>query len=514
MLGDANVSELLYKYLYLAVIIVVILSGSVTVDYYQRISRVLRIIGYSLMVLFIPLDALFMGILNALSYPFLLLLGIVGLFVTLYCEGYSRVLLGLARTLQLPLDIFMISLLLLYSSSTLIEFVMFWIITELIGFMIILSEGTRRAWNAAIQYLIVGALTADFSLFTLLAVISYNVGLDKALVYTFPELASLNIGVGAVLTILLSLGFIAKAALVPLHFWLPDAYTLAPSPASAILSGVMEKMSIYGILRILGIIHLDELVLVYILVGLGVTTTIYAAAQALIQRDIKRLLSYSTMAYSGVLMSMIGVYVYAGFMQEILQAVYMLMIAHGLSKSLLFVNAGSIELLANTRDIYDLGYLSRIDEVGSQTITIGVMSLLGVPSTIGFVGKTIAIIVLVKASLMGKIFAIPALIALLFLSASGIIYGLKYLSAYYGGYRTSPGKILKYYLLNVSEKTGVLFNIILGIIIPLLFIGVSTVTIVVTLINVIGVLGISLTYMILKHGTTRIEEPWLGGARP
>ncbi len=514
MLGDANVSELLYKYLYLAVIIVVILSGSVTVDYYQRISRVLRIIGYSLMVLFIPLDALFMGILNALSYPFLLLLGIVGLFVTLYCEGYSRVLLGLARTLQLPLDIFMISLLLLYSSSTLIEFVMFWIITELIGFMIILSEGTRRAWNAAIQYLIVGALTADFSLFTLLAVISYNVGLDKALVYTFPELASLNIGVGAVLTILLSLGFIAKAALVPLHFWLPDAYTLAPSPASAILSGVMEKMSIYGILRILGIIHLDELVLVYILVGLGVTTTIYAAAQALIQRDIKRLLSYSTMAYSGVLMSMIGVYVYAGFMQEILQAVYMLMIAHGLSKSLLFVNAGSIELLANTRDIYDLGYLSRIDEVGSQTITIGVMSLLGVPSTIGFVGKTIAIIVLVKASLMGKIFAIPALIALLFLSASGIIYGLKYLSAYYGGYRTSPGKILKYYLLNVSEKTGVLFNIILGIIIPLLFIGVSTVTIVVTLINVIGVLGISLTYMILKHSTTRIEEPWLGGARP
>ncbi len=514
MLGDANVSELLYKYLYLAVIIVVILSGSVTVDYYQRISRVLRIIGYSLMVLFIPLDALFMGILNALSYPFLLLLGIVGLFVTLYCEGYSRVLLGLARTLQLPLDIFMISLLLLYSSSTLIEFVMFWIITELIGFMIILSEGTRRAWNAAIQYLIVGALTADFSLFTLLAVISYNVGLDKALVYTFPELASLNIGVGAVLTILLSLGFIAKAALVPLHFWLPDAYTLAPSPASAILSGVMEKMSIYGILRILGIIHLDELVLVYILVGLGATTTIYAAAQALIQRDIKRLLSYSTMAYSGVLMSMIGVYVYAGFMQEILQAVYMLMIAHGLSKSLLFVNAGSIELLANTRDIYDLGYLSRIDEVGSQTITIGVMSLLGVPSTIGFVGKTIAIIVLVKASLMGKIFAIPALIALLFLSASGIIYGLKYLSAYYGGYRTSPGKILKYYLLNVSEKTGVLFNIILGIIIPLLFIGVSTVTIVVTLINVIGVLGISLTYMILKHSTTRIEEPWLGGARP
>ena len=514
MLGDANVSELLYKYLYLAVTIIVILSGSVTVDYYQRISRFLRILGYVLIVLFIPLDALFMGILSALSYPFLLLLGIIGLFVTLYCEGYSRVLLGLARTLQLPLDIFMISLLLLYSSSILIEFVMFWIITELIGFMIILSEGTRRAWNAAIQYLVVGALTADFSLFTLLAVISYNVGLDKALVYTFSELASLNIGVGAVLTILLSLGFIAKAALVPLHFWLPDAYTLAPSPASAILSGVMEKMSIYGILRILGIIHLDELVLVYILVGLGVTTAIYAAAQALIQRDIKRLLSYSTMAYSGILMSMIGVYVYAGFMQEILQAIYALMIAHGLSKSLLFVNAGSIELLANTRDIYDLGYLSRIDEVGSQTITIGVMSLLGVPSTIGFVGKTIAIIALVKVSLMGKIFAIPVLIALMFLSASGIIYGLKYLSTYYGGYRTSPGKILKYYLLNVSEKTGVLFNIILGIIIPLLFIGVSTVTIVVTLINVIGVLGISLTYMILKHGTTRIEEPWLGGARP
>ncbi len=515
MLDDPRILTLVYKYSYIVVITSLILVGSIAVDLYQRISRILRVLGYTLTILAVPLSTFYMNMLNPISYPFLLLLGLVGIFITLYCEGYSRVLWGLARTLQLPLDVFMVSLLLLFSSTILIEFVVFWIITELIGFMIILTEGTRSAWRAAVQYLVVGALTADFSLFTLLAVISYNVGLDKALTYTFTDIASLGINVGAILTVLLSLGFIAKAALVPLHFWLPDAYTLAPSPASAILSSVMEKMSIYGILRIFEIVYVENIVIEYILVGLGVATTIYASAQALIQRDTKRLLSYSTMAYSGILMSMIGIYVYTGCAQYVLYAVFALMLAHGLSKALLFANAGSIELLANTRDIYKLGYLSKIDEEGSQTITIGTMSLLGIPSTIGFVGKVIAILALVNAALVTGVLAVPVLIALIFLSASGIMYGLKYLSTYYGGYKPSPGKVLKYYLLSLSERIGALLNLIMSVLLPLLITSYSIVTTMLVIVNVVSLLGLTISYIFMSSQRhIRIEEPWLGGARP
>ncbi len=514
LLDDPRILALIYKYSYIVVVTSLILVGSITVDSYQRLSRILRILGYILIVLAVPLSVFYTNMLDPISYPFLLLLGLVGVFITLYCEGYSRVLWGLARTLQLPLDIFMISLLLLFSSTILIEFVVFWIITELIGFMIILTEGTRNAWRAAVQYLVVGALTADFSLFTLLAVISYNIGLDKALIYTFTDIAGLGINVGVVLTILLSMGFIAKAALVPLHFWLPDAYTLAPSPASSILSGVMEKMSIYGILRIFEVVHVENIVIEYLLVVLGVITTIYASAQALIQRDTKRLLSYSTMAYSGILMSMIGIYVYTGFSQYILYAVFALMLAHGLSKALLFANAGSIELLANTRDIYELGYLSKIDEEGSQSITIGTMSLLGIPSTIGFVGKVVAILALVNTAVTIGVLAVPVLVALIFLSASGIVYGLKYLSTYYGGYKPSPGRVLKYHLLSVSEKIGAALNLAMGILLPLLIISYSIVT-VILVVNVVGLLGILLSYVFISgRQHVRVEEPWLGGARP
>lgn len=503
-----------YKYAYITLIALIILLGSMLVDSKQRLARILRILGYILVIAMIPLSIYVMRLVDFYAYPFLFLLGLVGIASTIYVEGYSRVLLGIARSLQLPLDVFSISLLLLYSSSTLIEFVVFWIITELIGFMIILTEGTRKAWRAAIQYLMVSALTADFSLFTLLAIVSYHISLDKAFIMTFQELAILGVTVGSVITILLVVGFLAKAALVPLHFWLPDAYTLAPSPASAVLSGVMEKMSIFGVLRILEVVKPDLLLLEYLLIILGSVTTIYASAQALVQRDTKRLLSYSTMAYSGILMALLGVYIYTGFDITVLYTLYMLMIAHGVAKSLLFLNAGSIEILANTRDIYELGYLSRIDSSGAFTMTVGVLSLLGAPSTIGFAAKFATIALLVSIALNYGLSIIPVIVALLFLSASGLVYGLKYLSSYYGGYKPIRSKVLKYYLLSWAENYSSAVNLGLGLVIPLLF-QYTTLGLLVLFINFVALLGLIMSYIfILGQKKIRTEEIWLGGAYP
>ncbi len=505
---------LMYKYLYVTITSALIIVGGILVDSKQRLSRILRLLGYSLIIVLIPLSAFYLKIVDQVSYPFLLLLGLVGIAVTLHTEGYSRVLYGIARTLQLPMDIFAASLLLLYTSTMLLEFVVFWIITELIGFMIILSEGTRESWRAGIQYLIVGALTADFSLFTLLAVTSYHIGLDKALTASFTELSSLGMSVGPIITVLLFIGFIAKAALVPLHFWLPDAYTLAPSPASAMLSGVMEKMSIYGVLRILQVVSPHIVLLEYLLVILGAVTVVYASAQALVQRDVKRLLSYSTMAYSGMLMSLLGIYIYTGYSASVLYALYTLMIAHGVAKSLLFINAGSIEILANTRDIYELGYLSRIDQQGSLATITGVLSLIGSPSTIGFAAKLYTFIVLVYASMNYGVLSIIPLVALVFLSASGLVYGLKYLSTYYGGYKPIRSRVLKYRLLSIAEGYGLGVNFALGLVVPLLA-QYTTLGLLVLFINFVALLGLIMSYIfILAQKKIRTEEIWLGGAYP
>lgn len=503
------------KYVLVLIAIAPLIAGSLLVDKMRRLGRALRVFAYAYLFLLVGIDYLWLHILLPLSYPFLILLGAIGLAVTLYTEGYSRVLLGMARPLQIIVEILSVALLLLFTSTLVIEFVMYWILTELVGFMIIIFDGTRESWRAAITYLVIGALTADFSLFTLLAVIAEKVGLTTLFSMTLQSIMAQGIIVGPFLTVLILLGFIAKSALVPLHFWLPDAYTLAPSPASASFSGIMEKMSIFGVLLVTRLVHLDQHVIIGLFLGLGTITIFYAATQAMLQTDAKKLLSYSTMAYSGCLMTLVAIYVASGMSLLMYLAIIMMMFAHGLSKSLLFLNAGTMEILANTREIYRLGYLARIDRNGAFSIVMGGISLLGVPSTIGFVGKLYAIIALITTYFSVGAVALPAIAAFIYLSSTGIVYTLKYLGSYYGGYKPLISGIRKYYLLDIGEAVGVASIIVFGAAgaVYLYEIGLSPYIVVADL-AVVAALGV-LLYIIKKRGIWyREDEPWLGGAYP
>ena len=121
MFNPVVAGTLWYKYAYIALTALVILLGSIFVDSKQRLARILRVLGYILIIAMVPLSIYVVGLVDSYAYPFLFLLGLVGIASTIYVEGYSRVLLGIARSLQLPLDVFSISLLLLYSSNMLIE---------------------------------------------------------------------------------------------------------------------------------------------------------------------------------------------------------------------------------------------------------------------------------------------------------------------------------------------------------------------------------------------------------
>lgn len=503
------------KYALLIIAIVPLITGSLLVDRMRRLGRGLRLFAYSFIIFLAVADYLWLHILLPLSWPFLILLGTVGLAVTLYTEGYSRVLLGIARPLQIVVEILSVSLLLLFTSTLIIEFVMYWILTELVGFIIIIFNGTKESWRAAITYLVIGALTADFSLFTLMAVVAEKAGLTTLFSMSLQAIMAQGIQVGPFLTVLILLGFIAKSALVPLHFWLPDAYTLAPSPASASFSGIMEKMSIFGALLVTRLVRLDPWVTIGLFLGLGTITMFYAATQAMLQTDAKKLLSYSTMAYSGFLMTLLAIYLASGMSMTMYLAIIFLMYAHGLSKSLLFLNAGTMEILANTREIYRLGYLARIDRNGAFSIVIGGISLLGVPSTIGFVGKLYAVIALITTYFTVGSIALPAIIAFIYLSSTGIVYTLKYLGSYYGGYKPLISSIRKYYLLDMGEALGVASIIVFGAAtsIYLYMLGLTPYIIIANL-TVLMVLGVAL-YVAMKKGVGyREDEPWLGGAYP
>ena len=510
-----DIEPLVAKYALSLMVIVLLFLGAILVDRMRRLSRFLRTMGYLLIISLVAMDYFCLNILNELTYPFLLLLGSVGLAVTIYSEGYSRVLLGTARTLQLPLEILSISLYLLFTSTYLIEFVIFWILTELIGFMIILFEGTREAWKAAITYLVIGALTADLSLFTMLAVVAQAIGLENIFTITIYELSGLSVPYTPFLTILLLLGFIAKSALVPFHFWLPNAYTVAPSPATSLFSGVMEKMSIFGVLIVFHLLSIDKTVAGYALIILGFITTIYAATQAVLQSDAKRLLSYSTMGYSGCLMNLVGLYILTNYSSAVFVALILLMFSHGISKSLLFMNVGSMEILANTRNIYDLGYLARIDRVGAITIVIGSVSLLGIPSTIGFTGKFSAFLAGVTSFFDQGIVSLPYIISLSYLSSIGIVYILKFIGSYYGGYKPMISGIYKYPIMNIGEIINGAIVFLYGVLgSVLLYRFTGSIYVIVFNIVLLAIICIGLVIVLQGKIKFREDEAWVGGAYP
>jgi len=504
-----------FKYVLTLIVAVLLLLGAALVDRNRRLSRVFRNSGYLLIVLTVVIDYFFLHILNEIAYPFILLLGSIGLAVTTYSEGYSRVLFGAARSLQLPLEILSISLYLVFTSLYLIEFVMFWILTELVGFVIILFEGTREAWKAAITYFIVDALTADLSLFSMLAVVALSTGLENIFTLNIHGLGGISIPYAPFLTVILLLGFIAKAALVPLHFWLPDAYTVAPTPVVSIFSGVMEKMSIFGALIVTRLLSIDKVVGGYMFIALGFITTIYATTQAILQNDTKRLLSYSTMSYSGCLMNLVGLYILTNYNSTIFTALILLMFSHGVSKSLLFMNVGSMEILANTRNIYDLGYLARIDRVGAITIVIGSMSLLGVPPTIGFMGKFSAFLAGVTSFFDKGIIALPYIISLAYLSSIGMVYILKFLSSYYGGHKPMLSGIYKYYVMNLGEIINSAMAFLYGILgSVLLYYITGSICVVVFNIVLLAVVSIGLILVLQGKIKFREDETWIGGVYP
>jgi multicomponent Na+:H+ antiporter subunit D len=188
-------------------------------------------------------------------------------------------------------------------------------------------------------------------------------------------------------------GFGLKAALVPFHAWLPDAHPSAPAPISAVLSGLLIKVSgVYALTRILFSVLGLTPALSTILMYLGIVSMVVAAFLALGQRDIKRMLAYSSISQVGYIILGIGL----GTPLGILGALFHLF-NHALAKSLLFLNSGSIQMSTGTRNLDEMGGLAKRMPWTAGTSIVGSLSIAGVPPLNGFWSKLIIILALVQA---------------------------------------------------------------------------------------------------------------------
>ncbi len=262
----------------------------------------------------------------------------------------------------------------------------------------------RDELEAAFKYLMLSVVASAFVVAAIAVIFGMTGSLDFAAVAA--ALKELNAGaVVGVAAAFFILGFGLKAALVPFHAWLPDAHPSAPAPISAVLSGLLIKVSgVYALTRIFfGVFGLTP-ALSGTLMILGTVSMVVAAFLALGQKDMKRMLAYSSISQVGYVVLGLGIGTPLGIAGGLFH-----LFNHALAKGLLFLTSGSVQQATGTRDMDDMGGLAKRMPVTAVTNLIGSLSIAGVPPLNGFWSKLLIIVALVQAG--HPVFAVIAVLA-------------------------------------------------------------------------------------------------------
>ncbi|MGE5479004.1 MAG: complex I subunit 4 family protein [Chloroflexota bacterium] len=213
-----------------------------------------------------------------------------------------------------------------------------------------------------------------------------------------------------------ALSFLIKVPLFPLHTWLPDAHTEAPTAGSVILAGVLLKMGAYGLIRFnLELFPQASHAASSIVAGLAVIGIVYGALTSMVQKDIKRLVAYSSVSHLGFVV--LGIF----SMTEIgLQGAILQMVNHGLSTGMLFLCVGIIYERRHTREISEFGGIARVMPAYTVMFAIAMLASVGLPGLNGFVGEYLTL-------LGGFISPVLNSWAYSIIGATGVIFAAVYL---------------------------------------------------------------------------------------
>jgi hydrogenase-4 component B len=298
---------------------------------------------------------------DALSAAFLLPLNLVAGLGVVYQREYWPVSKNTGRSVRAFFGLLAASLMLVFIARQGILFLMAWEVMALAAFLLIGTEhGTPQVQRASWIYLMC-THTGTLLLIAAVALLAHRGG-----GYLWLSLRSLPpAAVDSAILVFALLGFGFKAGFLPLHFWLPEAHAWAPSHVSALLSGVMLKAGIYGILRISSLLPATPPLLGELVLTLGAVTAVYGVLNALAQSDYKRLLAYSSIENIGI----IGIGLGLGWTGRAYHESWLTALGfagaifhvwnHSIFKGLLFFGAGSLLHATGTRQIEALGGLAK-----------------------------------------------------------------------------------------------------------------------------------------------------------
>lgn len=352
---------------------------------------------------------------DRLSAFFILIISVVSFCVGIYTRSYVKHYSGIVSQNMLVglMEIFVLSMLLTVASGNMIIFLFFWEIMSITSLFLVFfekdSNGTRKAG------LFYFAMT---QLSTLFLMISFILIHETAGTWNISEISTLGSN-PALILILLFIGFGIKAGIVPFHKWLPYAHPASPSNISALMSGVMLKVAIYGFVRFL-LLEPSILSVGIIVLLAGTMTAILGIIYALKETDIKRMLAYSSIENVGIIFIGLGLFIIFGhyglseFALIVLLAALFHAFNHAIFKSLLFLTAGSVAYSAETKEIEKLGGLNKAMPYTAAIFLIGALSIAALPPFNGFLSE----VLIFQAFLASSIIPSPVVQVLLIVCLS------------------------------------------------------------------------------------------------
>lgn len=365
--------------------------------------------------------------LDMLSSFFLALIGLVSLPVSLYSIGYLSQSHDTGprrqRAFGALLNLLLLSLALIVSASDAITFLMAWEAMAFLSYMAVnFDYEDAQVIRSAYLMLAVSELgtVGIFIAFLLL----YQASGSFAFTALHAAAATLSLPMRSAVFLLAFFGFGAKAGILPLQLWLPEAHPAAPSHISALLSAVIIKLGIYGMLRFL----LDFLGTPLApswwgltILSIGALTAFVGILYAVVQNDMKRVLAYSSIENIGIILAGLGASLtFRSYHLNALSAIAALVtlyhiLNHAVYKGLLFLGAGSVQHATGTRDLNKLGGLIRLMPWTTIFFLIAALAISAVPPFNGYISEWMLLETLLQS------FAVPDTLAKVVIAISGAL---------------------------------------------------------------------------------------------
>ena len=338
---------------------------------------------------------------DGLSAWFILIINFTSVTGVFYGIGYLKAYTNPASKLTLHWSLFILfhlSMVWVCMLQNGFAFLLAWELMSLTSMMLVIFDHHKtQTLKAGINYLVQMHISVVFLTIGFIWVYSETGSFSFESIRSFFQ-SNNNIW----LFLVFFVGFGLKAGFIPLHSWLPHAHPAAPSHISGVMSGVIVKLGIYGIFRMITLLYADYILLGEIILSISVLTGIYGILNASVHRDFKRLLAYCTIENIGIIGIGIGIGLigignaspimyFLGFGGALLHV-----LNHSLFKSLLFYSAGSVYQQCHTRNMERLGGLIKSMPKTALIFLIGAIAIGGLPPFNGFVSEFIIYIGLLE----------------------------------------------------------------------------------------------------------------------